>query len=130
MKLTETIEKIVNMKEPPIDLNKVAVEWYKKIGGPAGLAERLEQEYVSSKVGGLTRTRLLEMLLRLTGKAFLDKSVADLSLITEKDLQGIAMELLSKVTKRGEKISEEEAKPAGRSDTGGEAGTSSSRPPF
>lgn len=96
-KTSDVVKKILALRESPMDLAKITTEWLSLVGGAKGVAERLENEYKHSKPGGLARSRILELILKLTEKSFADRRVADMSLLATKDLEKLVIHYLAKV---------------------------------
>jgi hypothetical protein len=93
----KTLESMILSKDCPIDVREVSYEFMKQVGGPKGLVRLIMLEYNESKVGGLARARILDIMMRLFQSTSPKGGSGDLGHMTEADLELILKEKLAAV---------------------------------
>ncbi len=101
----QDIERLISDKNPPIDLKAFRDEWLKNIGGIAGLAKMLQQEWEEARPGGQTRARLTQLLVKVIDLTTPKTRIGDMEHLEEADLERLAAGLIQKVSNAEEETS-------------------------
>lgn len=94
-KTQNEIHAVLNGVRGPV-LRQIADALMKRWNGPEGVAEKIDEAYKSSPVGGQARAKLLEMFLNAQDKSAPKDTSDDMSLLTDEDIQREAERLIRK----------------------------------
>lgn len=87
------IENIIGARESPVDIEEIALEFYKQVGGAKGYTAKIIAAYGMTRVGSAEQARLLDLMNDLFKIASAKRGVKDLDETTDEELEQIAMDL-------------------------------------
>lgn len=93
----KSLESILTASDSPIDIKEVAYQLMNLVGGAAGLAILIKEEYNASEAGSLARTRALDIMVKMLQIAAPKDGVEDTSYLTDEDLAEIARDELRRM---------------------------------
>lgn len=90
------LEKMLKTKNAPTDIKEIANRFHQAVGGSEGFVKMVLKELDDSPPGSLARMRIYHLISKLFEIATPKDRLADLALITDKDLERVWDEQLAK----------------------------------
>lgn len=91
------IERVILSEQSPVDLDEIALEFYRQVGGAKGYVAKLMTQYKTSTGGSTENIRLLEMMSKIWAIHQQKHQATDLDIITNDDIQREAKLLMEKI---------------------------------